>query len=572
MKEKVQKFGRFLSGMVMPNIAVFIAWGLLTALFIPTGWLPNATLAEIIGPMQRFLLPVLIAYSGGTMVYQKRGGIIGAAAAIGIIAGVETPMFIGAMVAGPLGGWYMKKVDEFLDPRTPNGFEMLVSNFSAGILGAILAILGCLAIGPVCVVLNTFLETCVGFLVNHGMLWLTSLLVEPGKVLFLNNAINQGIFTPMGMAQAAETGKSIFFLIEANPGPGLGLLLAYWFFSKGNAKESAPGAMIIEFFGGIHEIYFPYVLMNPITILGLIAGGMTGVMINSVLGGGLVSAASPGSIIAILGMCVRDSYIPVILSIVASCAVSFGVNAFLLKVFGKEEDLEAAKAKNAAAKSASKGIAAPAPAAAPALAINANAPLHIAFACDAGMGSSAMGAAALSKKLKAAGMDIQIPHYAINDLPHEMQVVVTHQSLEGRARQQCPEAKIYPITNFMGGSEYDAIVEDLVKNQSQAYVQTTEEPAAKAPVHTIYFACDAGMGSSAMGAAALGKKFKAAGSSIQVLHSAINDLPVETPIVVTHESLAGRAAQQCPYAKIFPITNFMGGKEYDAIVEEVMAA
>ncbi len=308
MKQKLQTFGRFLSGMVMPNISIFIAWGIITALFIPTGWCPNETLNALVSPMQRFLLPILIAYSGGKMVYGDRGAIIGACAAAGVTAGTETPMFIGAMIAGPLGGWCMKKVDAYIQPRTPQGFEMLFTNFSAGILGAVLAVLGCLAIEPVCLALNSALEAGVSFLVNHGLLWLTSVIVEPAKVLFLNNAINHGVFTPMGMNQVAETGKSIFFLIEANPGPGLGLLLAYCLFGKGSARESAPGALIIEFLGGIHEIYFPYVLMNPVTIVGLILGGMTGVITNSLFHSGLVSAASPGSFLAILGMTARDSY------------------------------------------------------------------------------------------------------------------------------------------------------------------------------------------------------------------------------------------------------------------------
>ena len=566
MKQKLQTFGRFLSGMVMPNISIFIAWGIITALFIPTGWCPNETLNLIVSPMQRFLLPVLIAYSGGKMVYGERGGIIGACAATGVAAGVDTPMFIGAMAVGPLGGWCMKKIDEFISPRTPQGFEMLFTNFSAGILGAILAILGCLAIGPLCQMLTSALETGVSFLVNHGMLWLTSIIVEPAKVLFLNNAINHGVFTPMGMNQVAETGKSIFFMIEANPGPGLGLLLAYWFFGKGNAKDSAPGAMIIEFLGGIHEIYFPYVLMNPVTIIGLIAGGMAGVITNSIFGSGLVSAASPGSAIAILGMTARDSYVGIILSMVIAFAVSFGVNAILLKAFGKEEDVEAAKKKVASSKSASKGAAASAPAPALAAALSVKMP-KLAFACDAGMGSSAMGAAALTKKLKAAGADYTVPHFAINDLPKDMEAVVTQASLAERVRAKCPSAKIYPVNNFMGGAEYEAIVSDLLKASAEPK-KVIPAPASAKP-QQIVFACDAGMGSSAMGAAALSKKLKAAGLNIPVEHSAISDLAADTAFVVTHQSLADRARIQCPNAVIRPITSFMGGAEYDAIVAEL---
>ncbi|WP_416327036.1 PTS mannitol transporter subunit IICB [[Eubacterium] hominis] len=454
MKESVQKFGRFLSGMVMPNISVFIAWGIITALFIEAGWYPNAKLAAIVVPMQRFLLPTLIAYSGGKMIYDTRGGIVGAAAAMGVLVGTEDPMFIGAMIMGPFGGYLIKKLDEVLEGHIPAGFEMLINNFSAGILAAILAIFGCLAIEPVCVGIKDGMVVCVNFLVENGLLPLTSILVEPAKVLFLNNAINHGVFTPLGMDQVAEAGKSIFFLIEANPGPGLGLLLAYCIFGKGNAKSSAPGAVIIHFFGGIHEIYFPYVLMNPLTLLAVIGGGMTGVFVNSLMGSGLVSAASPGSIIAVLGMCAKDSYVGVILSVLAATAVSFVIAMLILKFTNKDGDdaLEQAKATIGDMKAEAKGT----------KELKASSSVtKIVFACDAGMGSSAMGATTLSKKLKANGMDIDVKHYAINDVPLDTEVIVTHQSLMERAQSHCPNAIIFPITNFMGGSEYDEIVEKL---------------------------------------------------------------------------------------------------------------
>lgn len=454
MKENVQRSGRFLSGMVMQNIAVFIAWGFITALFIPTGWMPNETLAQMVAPMQRFLLPTLIAYTGGKMVYDVRGGVVGAAAAIGILAGTEDPMFIGAMIAGPLGGWLMKKVDGLFAGKIPAGFEMLVNNFSAGILGALLAVFGCLAIEPLCVGIKDVLVICVDFLVKRSLLPLTSLFVEPAKILFLNNAINHGVFTPLGMDQVAEAGKSIFFLIEANPGPGLGLLLAYSFFGKGAARSSAPSAVIIHFLGGIHEIYFPYVLMNPLTVLAVMAGGMSGVFINSIFNSGLVSAASPGSIIAILGMCAKDSYIGVILSVIVAAAVSFVIAAFILKFSNKNTDdnaLEEASAAVSSMKSEAKG-------AKPAGTVS-----KIVFACDAGMGSSAMGATTLTKKLNAAGMKVTVEHFALDDVPKDTQVIVTHKSLVERAETRCPNALIFPITNFMGGKEYDEIVAQLTK-------------------------------------------------------------------------------------------------------------
>ena len=454
MKENVQRFGRFLSGMVMPNIAVFIAWGFITALFIPTGWLPNETLAQMVAPMQRFLLPTLIAYTGGKMVYDVRGGVVGAAAAIGILAGTEDPMFIGAMIAGPLGGWLMKKVDGLFEGKIPAGFEMLVNNFSAGILGALLAVFGCLAIEPLCVGIKDVLVVCVDFLVKRSLLPLTSLFVEPAKILFLNNAINHGVFTPLGMDQVAEAGKSIFFLIEANPGPGLGLLLAYSFFGKGAAKSSAPSAVIIHFLGGIHEIYFPYVLMNPLTVLAVMAGGMSGVFINSVFNSGLVSAASPGSIIASLGMCAKDRSIGVILRVVVAAAVSFIIASFILKFSNKNTDAAALEEASAAISSMKKEAKGTKP---------SGTVSKIVFACDAGMGSSAMGATTLTKKLNAAGMNVTVEHFALDDVPKDTEVIVTHKSLVERAKSRCPHAMIFPITNFMGGKEYDEIVAELTK-------------------------------------------------------------------------------------------------------------
>src|ERR687890_800985 len=87
MRVGVQKFGTFLSGMIMPNI--------------------------------------------------------------GVIIGAGIPMFIGAMIMGPLGGWTMKKIDSIWDGKIRPGFEMLVNNFSAGIWGMILAIFGFFVMSPI---------------------------------------------------------------------------------------------------------------------------------------------------------------------------------------------------------------------------------------------------------------------------------------------------------------------------------------------------------------------------------------------------------------------------------------
>ncbi len=482
MKERVQKFGRFLSGMVMPNIGAFIAWGLIAAFFIPDGWFPNDTINGMVGPMLRFLLPILIGYTGGKAVGGQKGAVTGALATLGAIAATESTMFIGAMICGPLGGWCIKKFDKAMEGHIPAGFEMVVNNFSVGIIGAILAILSIYVIAPVCVTLTGWLGAGVQFLVDRSLLPLTAVLVEPAKVLFLNNAINHGVFTPIGTDQAMEMGKSILFMIESNPGPGLGLLLAYCVAGKGETRSSAGAAAVIQFVGGIHEIYFPYVLMNPIVILGPMIGNIVGIFTLSALGGGLAAAASPGSIIAEMLMTPRGGYLANIAGIGIAAVVSFLISVFLLKFFGKDASLEEAQAQVAASKAASKGQAVPA------VSVSAKDVRKIVFACDAGMGSSAMGATMVRNKLKDAGItDIEVIHYPVGEIPGDCQIVVTHHELSGRAAQRAPQARIIPIKNFMGAPEYNTLVQELLdaRKGGSAPAPAAVEEAPAAAEHPI---------------------------------------------------------------------------------------
>lgn len=462
IKVKVQNFGRFLSNMVMPNIGAFIAWGIITALFIPTGWLPNETLGKLVGPMITYLLPLLIGYTGGRLVGGERGGVVGAITTMGVIVGADMPMFLGSMIAGPLGGWAIKRFDRWVDGKIKSGFEMLVNNFSAGIIGMLLALLAFMAIGPLVEGLSHILAAGVNIMVQNNLLPLTSIFVEPAKILFLNNAINHGIFSPLGIQQATEAGKSIFFLIEANPGPGLGVLMAYMFFGRGNAKQSAGGAAIIHFFGGIHEIYFPYVLMNPRLILAVILGGMTGVFTLTLLNGGLVSPASPGSILAVLAMTPKGAYFANLAAIAAAFAVSFVVSAFLLKTTkAKDEDeLEEATRRMQDMKAQSKGAVTPANALVDG---DLSTVRKIIVACDAGMGSSAMGAGVLRKKVTDAGLkNISVTNCAINNLPDDVDLVITHRDLTERAMRHAPQAQHISLTNFLDSHLYSNLAERLV--------------------------------------------------------------------------------------------------------------
>lgn len=489
----VQKLGTSLSNMVMPNIGAFIAWGLITALFIEQGWLqavfsglrnPDGWVAEIggwgsyegagiVGPMITYLLPVLIGYTGGRMIHGNRGAVVGAIATMGVVAGADVPMFMGAMIMGPLGGWAMKKADALWEGKIRPGFEMLVDNFSAGILGMLLAIFGFFGIGPIVSSFTRAAGNAVDFLVNNDLLPLTSILIEPAKVLFLNNAINHGVLTPLGTTQALETGKSILFLLETNPGPGLGVLLAFMVFGRGAARASAPGAAIIQFFGGIHEIYFPYVLMKPKLIAATILGGMTGVFINVLFGSGLRAPAAPGSIIAIYAQTASGSFLGVTLSVLSATAVSFAVAALLLKTdrADAEPDLAAATAEMEALKGKKSSVAS-ALVGAPRGPVNS-----IVFACDAGMGSSAMGASVLRKKIRSAGFgDIAVTNQSIANLTDTYDLVVTHRDLTDRARLKTASAVHVSVEDFMSSPRYDEIVEMLGNTNSHTGAVTEGQP------------------------------------------------------------------------------------------------
>jgi len=556
----LQKVGTSLSNMVMPNIPALIAWGILTAFFIEDGWTPNAPLESAVDPMIHYLLPLLIANTGGRMIYEARGAVVGVIATMGVIAGSdwligqenaaelekwlaagnaegtfealpEVHMFIGAMIMAPLAAWVMKKLDRLWQDHIPAGFEMLVNMFSAGIVGFLLLVAGFFGLAPLVNGLMTLLANGVAALINAHLLPLVSILIEPAKVFFLNNAINHGVLTPLGISDAGTNGKSVLFLLESNPGPGVGILLAYTFFGRGAARASAPGAAIIQFFGGIHEIYFPYVLMKPILILAAVGGGMAGVAVNVAFGTGLISPAAPGSIIAIFGVAARDSYLGIALAVLAAAGVSFALSALFLKI-GKQDDgdiaaatakMEEMKGKKSSVAGALTGAGAGAGAAAAADGSDHTGRIDkIVFACDAGMGSSAMGATVLRKKVRAAGFDdVEVTNKAISSLNDEWDIVVTQKELTDRARQRTGSAVHVSVDQFMNSPRYDEVV-DLVnqRNNPEAAAETTaadtaEGTSEQAPVE----AADAsGTGASGAGVAAAGAGATAAGAGAGESH------------------------------------------------------
>ena len=452
----------------MPNIGAFIAWGLITALFIPAGWFPNEQLGSLVDPMLKYLLPLLVGYTGGRVVGDVRGGVLGAIATAGVIVGADIPMFIGAMIMGPLGGYTIKKFDKAIEGKAPAGFEMLINNFSVGIIGVILAIVGFYAIGPVVVVVTDAFKFGVEVIISKGLLPLVSIFIEPAKVLFLNNAINHGIIAPIGIEQTQEFGKSIMYLLEANPGPGLGVLLAYCLYSKGGMKQSAPGAAIIHALGGIHEIYFPYVLMNPVLIIAPIVGSAAGILIFSIFNAGLVAIPSPGSIFALMALAPKGGLIGVLAGVLASTAVSFVVAAPLVKKASKKlSDDEEVTSENEE------------------VVINKEVINKIVFACDAGMGSSAMGATKFRNRIKNFASNITVINSSVDTIPSDADIVVSHKKLEERARKNSPQPNHVFIENFLQDSKLDklySILESRAGGKVEPQECVVEEVAASAQV------------------------------------------------------------------------------------------
>jgi mannitol PTS system EIICBA or EIICB component len=469
IKDNIQKFGKFLSAMVMPNIGAFISWGLVTAFFIPTGWMPNESLGELVDPILKYLLPLMVGMTGGYVVAGKRGGVMAAIATMGVIVGVEIPMFIGAMVIGPIAGFTIKKFDELIKDKVPAGFEMLVNNFSIGILGVFFVIIGFKTIGPIILVITTFLKNGAEVIIQNGLISLVSIFIEPAKVLFLNNAINHGVLGPIGIEQVQETGKSIMFLLESNPGPGLGVILAYLLYGKGVAKQSASGAAIIHFLGGIHEIYFPYILMNPALIISVIAGGAAGAFTFSVLGAGLVATPSPGSIFALVAMSPKGGIIQVLSGVIVAIIVSFIIAVPLVKRAAKNEEkndkqmeekegiltMETTKEKEVKKETIKK----------------------IVFACDAGMGSSAMGATKLRNRIKSLDLDIEVANSSVDTIPKDADIVVSHVNLVERAKRNSPNAEHIFIESFLKDDKIEELfkrLEEKSKNNLACEVKSED--------------------------------------------------------------------------------------------------
>lgn len=458
IKEKVQSFGNFISSMIIPNIGAFIAWGFITAIFTPTGWFPNEKITLLVEPLTQYLLPLLVGITGGKVTGGPRGGVVVAISTIGVIASTSIPMVLGAMVMGPLSGYIIKKFDKIIKDKVPAGFEMLVNNFSLAIIGMILAIVGLFVIGPSMTIIVGVMNIGVSFIVKNGLLPLLAVFIEPIKVLFLNNAINHGIIDVIALDQVNEYGKSILYLLEANPGPGLGVILSYFIYSKGTMKQSAPSAAIIQFFGGIHEIYFPYILINPSLLLAAIIGSIVSIITFLTFNSGLIATASPGSIFSIMMLSHKSDILTNLLGVCVGAIVSFFISAFLLKRKYREKDDKNTNRENVQE-----------------LDLDIKDIKKIVFACDVGMGSSAMGATNFRNRIKDFNLDIEVVNSSVANIPDDADIIITHKGLLDSIKKEINKDKIIFIENFLEDDNLEVLYEKLSKKNEGNEINAVED-------------------------------------------------------------------------------------------------
>ena len=458
IKEKVQSFGNFISSMIIPNIGAFIAWGFITAIFTPTGWFPNEKITLLVEPLTQYLLPLLVGITGGKVTGGPRGGVVAAISTIGVTASTSIPMVLGAMVMGPLSGYIIKKFDKIIKDKVPAGFEMLVNNFSLAIIGMILAIVGLFVIGPSMTIIVGVMNIGVSFIVKNGLLPLLAVFIEPIKVLFLNNAINHGIIDVIALDQVNEYGKSILYLLEANPGPGLGVILSYFIYSKGTMKQSAPSAAIIQFFGGIHEIYFPYILINPSLLLAAIIGSIVSIITFLTFNSGLIATASPGSIFSIMMLSHKSDILTNLLGVCVGAIVSFFISAFLLKRKYREKDDKNTNRENVQE-----------------LDLDIKDIKKIVFACDVGMGSSAMGATNFRNRIKDFNLDIEVVNSSVANIPDDADIIITHKGLLDSIKKEINKDKIIFIENFLEDDNLEVLYEKLSKKNEGNEINAVED-------------------------------------------------------------------------------------------------
>lgn len=479
----MRKFGQLLSAMIFQNISVIIAVGIIREFFGIYGWWYNDQILLLVNPVYNVLLPILLGYTGGKLIGGQRGGVVASIVSYGLVLASSVPAILGAMLIGPVTGWLVSKIDQLVKRKIPVGYELLVGNVFAAVMAVGLTIINFLYVGQAMSKVAKVATILLEDVVYSGWLPLTAIIIEPAKVFFFNNIINFGVLGPLGIQQSKELGKSIFFLLESNPGPGLGVLLAYWFKTLSDRNKGAKIATFIHAFGGIHEVYFPYVLIRPVLLLAVISGGIIGIIVFQTYDVGLVSIASPGSLLLLIGLAPKEDIGYLLLGIILSTIVSFLISISLLDSGSDSPSEEENREHVAEYENLGKIDKIGEGNFHQNIFLKENSSYHlqqnveevkqepfkkIIFACEAGIGSSAMGAALLRKKLTQSGIEIEVDNASINKLPKDVDLIICHEKLLQNVQNAMPNKKYFSISSFTDMKRYDELIE-WIKNTNNKF-------------------------------------------------------------------------------------------------------
>lgn len=430
-----------MSKIIIQSIPFFILLGFLS-LFNER----NYFLFQLKETLRNYIIPVIICYNSGKEFHEKYGGIVSVIIISSFLINGSLQSFIEPIIIGFSFGYFTKKYFQLTEKIKLPGFEMLINNLSLGLLSLVFSYFVYKGI-PYYKLFQDSIQLGLKDLVfNNRFIPFLSILIEPGKIFFMNNFINHGLLTPLGYSEVKEAGKSIFFLLETNPGPGLGILIYYYIVNKKekniNKIKEVRTNFYIHFIGGIHEVYFPYVLKNIKLIFALIAGAFVGNFIFLNFNLGLVGLASPGSIILLMLLAPLESKLLVLFGVISSSIVTFG----LAYIFDNKKDGE-----NIMEEKQQED-----------LYFSPKEKLRICVACDAGMGSSAMGATLFRKKLEKEKIkNIEVFNSSIDNVPENVNVIVVHSQLFERLKVDKEGKNIYIIEDFMDGAFYDNLVKKI---------------------------------------------------------------------------------------------------------------
>jgi len=475
------RFGRLLSTIVSQNVVILIAIGLIRALFGVYGWFPNDNVNLMVGPFLNWLVPALFGYTGGYLLGGRRGGTVAAIVVFGLALASNVSMIFIAVLIGPVIGYMVNRIERVIENRLPSGYELLTANFIFAVLACGLAVVNFLYVGQFLSSILNKINEWILHVAYSGWLPALAAFIEPAKVMFLNNVMAYGILGPIGISQIRQLSKSIFFLLESNPGPAIGMLLAYIIRLRGQVRRNAVSSLAIHALGGIQEVYFPYVLMKPQLLLALVLGNMSGIWIFQYWNAGLASIPSPPSLFLVIGLAPPGDVFYVTAGIGVSAVVSMAVS---LAVFGSAKEIDERKMGSRehalirrlehveqweevspmlrrSPNIDQQDSAEPDMPAAAALAGDRK--LTVCFACDAGLGSSAMGAAILRKKLRSVQLDgsVIVVHSSLDEIPREADLIVTHHYLLNRAKKNAPGRAYMSIGNYTDPAAYESILQKI---------------------------------------------------------------------------------------------------------------